>query len=495
MRGWPRRAPVRVALLAGAAVVAAAAIGYAAYAYSTTARLGAVSPAAGAQVARPAPVIAVRVSHAARLGRYRLTIDGADMTTESMLAGGAIRLSGVRLGNGRHTVSLRASSAGMFGGPLTRTWSFTVDTRPPPLHLRPLPRGWVRSRTIELAGHTQPGVRVSAVADIATAHVAAGADGAFTLPLGLSDGRIPIAVTATDPAGNRRTVRTRLRVDATAPRVELGVKPVVHTNRPKLAVEVADTAPTRVSVTLDGARVRAGTRPGSPLAEGRHILDVTARDAAGNRTATQLRFVVDSTEWLGTATLVKGARGRDVRALQHLLRHQGFLHSRPTGVLGPGTVVAVRAFQRANALTVDGAVGPYTIGALSGRIVIDQSSHMLTLYRYGKPSVSFPVAVGQPAYPTPDGHFFIISKVENPTWVPPPDAPWAQGAVPIPPGPGNPLGTRWMGLSAPGVGIHGTDDPASIGYSVSHGCIRMQIPDAERLFSMVSIGMSVVIQQ
>ena len=51
-----------------------------------------------------------------------------------------------------------------------------------------------------------------------------------------------------------------------------------------------------------------------------------------------------------------------------------------------------------------------------------------------------------------------------------------------------------MGLNTPGVGIHGTDDPGSIGYSVSHGCIRMQIPDAERLFEMVYVGTSVTIQ-
>jgi lipoprotein-anchoring transpeptidase ErfK/SrfK len=59
---------------------------------------------------------------------------------------------------------------------------------------------------------------------------------------------------------------------------------------------------------------------------------------------------------------------------------------------------------------------------------------------------------------------------------------------PIPPGPGNPLGTRWMGLSAPGVGIHGTPDAASLGYSQSHGCIRMAIPDAEWVFDHVSVG-------
>ena len=62
---------------------------------------------------------------------------------------------------------------------------------------------------------------------------------------------------------------------------------------------------------------------------------------------------------------------------------------------------------------------------------------------------------------------------------------WAQGAKPVPPGPGNPLGTRWMGISSPGVGIHGTPDDASIGYSASHGCIRMHIPEAEWLFDHV----------
>ena len=61
------------------------------------------------------------------------------------------------------------------------------------------------------------------------------------------------------------------------------------------------------------------------------------------------------------------------------------------------------------------------------------------------------------------------------------------------PGPGNPLGTRWMGLSEPYVGIHGTPDAASIGYSASHGCIRMRIPDAEWLFQHVKVGTPVFI--
>jgi lipoprotein-anchoring transpeptidase ErfK/SrfK len=102
-------------------------------------------------------------------------------------------------------------------------------------------------------------------------------------------------------------------------------------------------------------------------------------------------------------------------------------------------------------------------------------------------STVFPVAVGMPAYPTPLGSFRIVSKQRNPWWYPP-DEPWAAGASPIPPGPGNPLGTRWMGLSRPGVGIHGTPNSASVGTSASHGCIRMHIASAEWLYKRVRIG-------
>jgi lipoprotein-anchoring transpeptidase ErfK/SrfK len=82
---------------------------------------------------------------------------------------------------------------------------------------------------------------------------------------------------------------------------------------------------------------------------------------------------------------------------------------------------------------------------------------------------------------------------KNPWWYPPVQDAWAKGLKPVPPGPSNPLGTRWMGLNAPGVGIHGTDEPTSIGYSASHGCIRMQVPDAEWLFDHVDVGTTVYI--
>jgi len=125
-------------------------------------------------------------------------------------------------------------------------------------------------------------------------------------------------------------------------------------------------------------------------------------------------------------------------------------------------------------------------------IVIHRGLNRLYLYRGMRYWRVFGVATGQHAYPTPLGRFTIVVKWKNPWWYPP-ASPWAKGQKPIPPGPGNPLGTRWMGLSAPGVGIHGTPDAGSIGYSVSHGCIRMRIPDAEWLFTHVQIGTTVFI--
>jgi lipoprotein-anchoring transpeptidase ErfK/SrfK len=125
-------------------------------------------------------------------------------------------------------------------------------------------------------------------------------------------------------------------------------------------------------------------------------------------------------------------------------------------------------------------------------IVIRRSSNELRYYWGAKLVRTFGVATGQAVYPTPTGQFSVVDMQQNPWWRPP-DSPWAKGLKPIPPGPGNPLGTRWMGLSAPGVGMHGTPDDASIGYSASHGCIRMHIPDAVWLFQHVRLGTQVII--
>ena len=125
-------------------------------------------------------------------------------------------------------------------------------------------------------------------------------------------------------------------------------------------------------------------------------------------------------------------------------------------------------------------------------IVIQRGANILTLYDGERTVRTFGVATGQAQFPTPLGSWRVVDKQRNPWWRPP-DSDWAKDAKPIPPGPGNPLGTRWMGLDAAAVGIHGTPDAASIGYSASHGCIRMRVPEAEWLFEQVEIGTPVVI--
>jgi lipoprotein-anchoring transpeptidase ErfK/SrfK len=134
-----------------------------------------------------------------------------------------------------------------------------------------------------------------------------------------------------------------------------------------------------------------------------------------------------------------------------------------------------------------------SVGTYTDVIVINRSLNRLYLYKDGKLSRTFGVATGQSSYPTPRGKWHIIVKYRNPTWYPPLNNTWARGLKPVPPGPSNPLGTRWMGLDSPGVGIHGTNNPSSIGYSASHGCVRMQVRDSEWLFEHVDIGTTVFV--
>ena len=107
---------------------------------------------------------------------------------------------------------------------------------------------------------------------------------------------------------------------------------------------------------------------------------------------------------------------------------------------------------------------------------------------------AFPVAVGRRTWPTPRGAFTIDTKEADPTW----DVPVSiqeemrrAGKTPpqrVPPSPENPLGAYWIGLSLPGIGIHGTNAPGSIYQAVTHGCIRVHPDRMPELFGLVSEG-------
>jgi len=114
------------------------------------------------------------------------------------------------------------------------------------------------------------------------------------------------------------------------------------------------------------------------------------------------------------------------------------------------------------------------------RIVISIPDRKLALIEDGKVVKIYQTAVGAPASPSPTGSFTVIQRIPNPTW-------YHAGKV-VPPGKNNPVGSRWIGLSEKGYGIHGTNAPGSIGRNVSHGCIRMRNRDVEQLFELVKVG-------
>lgn len=131
---------------------------------------------------------------------------------------------------------------------------------------------------------------------------------------------------------------------------------------------------------------------------------------------------------------------------------------------------------------------------LGATIVVSRPENKLYLYDGFKVVKTFPVATAAPDFETPPGTWTIVSKAENPTWVNPAPTGWGAGEpAEIPPGPGNPLGTRALYLNAPGIRIHGTYDADSIGTYASHGCIRMNIADAEELYPLAPVGTTVLI--
>lgn len=116
------------------------------------------------------------------------------------------------------------------------------------------------------------------------------------------------------------------------------------------------------------------------------------------------------------------------------------------------------------------------------RIVINIPAFRLSLFAGDSFVKEYPIAVGKDVSPSRTGMCTVVRKVKNPTWYPP------DGRPPVPPGPDNPIGSRWLGLSWPGYGIHGTNNPSSIGRAVTLGCIRMRDEDAQELYDTVPIG-------
>jgi lipoprotein-anchoring transpeptidase ErfK/SrfK len=119
-------------------------------------------------------------------------------------------------------------------------------------------------------------------------------------------------------------------------------------------------------------------------------------------------------------------------------------------------------------------------------ILVSIPDRRLALVDNGQVTRIYPIAVGANHTPSPRGNFTIVSRVSNPSWS-------HKGKVAAP-GKNNPVGSRWMGLSLKGYGIHGTNAPRSIGKAASHGCFRMGKKDIEELFALVHVGDTVAVR-
>ena len=138
------------------------------------------------------------------------------------------------------------------------------------------------------------------------------------------------------------------------------------------------------------------------------------------------------------------------------------------------TLTGVMLLATAEALAAENQSRP------ARKVVVSLADRKLAVMEAGRVVKIFSTAVGAPSSPSPTGSYEIINRLAEPTW-------YGHGKV-VPPGKSNPIGTRWMGLSAKGYGIHGTNAPASIGHNASHGCIRLRNGDVEELFEMVAVG-------
>jgi lipoprotein-anchoring transpeptidase ErfK/SrfK len=126
------------------------------------------------------------------------------------------------------------------------------------------------------------------------------------------------------------------------------------------------------------------------------------------------------------------------------------------------------------------------VPALTRRILVSIPDRKLAVLENGIVVATFPVSVGAMGSPSPTGEFRVVRRLTNPAYYHP--------GVIVPAGNNNPLGPRWVGLDRPHYGIHGTNEPRSIGKAASHGCIRMKNRDIQRFFDMVKVGDTVEIR-
>jgi lipoprotein-anchoring transpeptidase ErfK/SrfK len=159
----------------------------------------------------------------------------------------------------------------------------------------------------------------------------------------------------------------------------------------------------------------------------------------------------------------------------------------PASVADTDQKVSVPRTQPKETSAAPAATDHSTSPAPKHQIIISIADRQLAVIDHGQVLKTYPIAVGAHGTPSPDGDFVIINHAKDPVY--------RHGDKEIGPGKDNPLGTRWMGLSLKGYGIHGTNVQSSVGKAISHGCFRMRKQDVEELYALVQVGDTVMVRR
>ncbi len=370
------------------------------------------------------------------LNKVKVFLDGKDITKQIKTNElGFTFVSNAKLSQGKHLVEAELNYNVVVSRKVKTRWEFIIDTEPPSISIGDNAAFVVTpAADYILKGKSEPGADVRAdLNGKLLSSFKVKNNGNFNLHLTGLKNKNKLLLTAADRVGNLRTVVIPIIKDETTPTIES-------------------------FMPADGATVRSQ----SPK--------VAVKLIEGDSGLRVMRLSID-----GTLAVEKdGSDSKDISYLGGLLSdgsHQAKIEA---------TDYAGHTLVQAWTFTVD-----------SRRIVINRGEHRLYFFRNGGLLKVYPIAVGMPTHPTPRGHFRTTYKQKNPTWIAPKSA-WAVSMPKsIPPGPGNPLGTRAIGLTIPAIFIHGTYNNGSIGRSTSHGCIRMYIHDVEQLYEMVEPGIPV----
>jgi lipoprotein-anchoring transpeptidase ErfK/SrfK len=212
---------------------------------------------------------------------------------------------------------------------------------------------------------------------------------------------------------------------------------------------------------------------------------ITKRDAAGPFTATP-KDMADRAK----------LKSLDYESIEEALSEKHHMAPRLLADLNKGA--GFRAGDGIVVVNVAGAADPAAVKAAAS-IQINKSEHMLfVLDRDGKPLAGFPISIGGRLNPLELGKMKITNEVKNPTFTYDPrilkNAPANAKKVEVPPGPNNPVGSTWIGLSKPHWGIHGTPSPARVGHEETNGCIHLTNWDAARLSTLARTGFAVEVK-